>query len=208
MTKILLTSLLFLLMTFSAQAAVTESSFSYLTGNGFVSGDPSRNTYRFDTLTVGEYGVIYGRADTTSFDDANASVTTRLIGHLGKGFHLSANLQNQKGLDISAVGGGFSHFGAQSFSVDVSKMSSNYYGDGTHLFIFGASEFGGSFKVDGFIEVLYPEKGQDVYFAQPAISYVVNKTVSVGLEKQLYINKSGVANLNEDVTQLRLKVVF
>lgn len=58
-------------------AEAAQASVSYLHGDGYASRDDTRNTVRLDALAVKDWGMVYGRADIASFDDANSSVFTR-----------------------------------------------------------------------------------------------------------------------------------
>lgn len=193
----------------SDSEAVTKGSVSYLHGDGYVTGDDTRNVTRFDVMNINQYGLVYGRADILSSDDRNSSVLTRVIGHYGHGVHLAGQMQNQNKVSQTSVGLGYSAFGKDyGYFVDVYKTASSYYGDSAHLFAYGSVTIGERYKVDGFVEVLSPTKGDDVYFAQPSISYRLLDGVWIGIEQQRYFNKNGVKGLDEVVNQFKVKWEF
>ena len=134
-------------------AEAAQASVSYLHGDGYASGDDTRNTVRLDALAVKDWGMVYGRADIASFDDGNSNVFTRFIGHGGHGLHIAGQLQNQPRISQSSVGAGYSSFGKdQSWFVDLYKVNSNYYGDGYHGFGYYSRNIGQSYRAVGFVE--------------------------------------------------------
>jgi hypothetical protein len=201
--------LTFLLLAFNA-SAVTKSSVSYLHGDGYVSGDDTRNIVRFDSLAVKDWGVLYGRVDVTSFDDSNSNVFTRGIVHAGRGVHFAGQLQNQRGISQSSAGFGYSDFGKESsWFVDLYRMQSNYYGDSLHGFAYYSRNIGQSYRATGFIEYIQPNKAdyQPVTFSQVSFQRKVID-VWVGVEHQRYFNKNGIRGLDESVNQLMVKWEF
>ena len=195
----------------SSSDAATQGSVSYLHGDGYASGDDTRNITRFDVLNLNQYGMIYGRADVLSGDDRNSNIVTRIIGHVGNGWHVAGQAQNQKGVSQTNVGAGYGSFGKQqAWFVDLYKINSSYYGDGYSLFGYGSYKFTDKVKADGFIEYILPENGtmQPVLLAQPAIMYNVYGQLWVGVEQQRYFNKSGIRGLDEVVNQFKLKWEF
>jgi hypothetical protein len=190
-------------------ADAAQASVSYLHGDGYASGDDTRNTIRLDALTVKDWGMLYGRVDVLSFDDRNSSVVTRGIGHYGHGWHLAGQIQNQKGISQSSVGAGYSSFGKESsWFVDVYKMQSNYYGDSLHGFAYYARDFGQSYRAAGVVELVAPEKQKEsVVFFQISVMRKVGD-VWIGVEQQRYFNKNGIKGLDESVNQFMLKWEF
>ena len=191
-------------------ADAAQASVSYLHGDGYASGDDTRNTVRLDALTVKDWGMLYGRVDVLSFDDRNSSVVTRGIVHYGHGWHLAGQIQNQKGVSQSSAGLGYSSFGKDaSWFVDAYRMSSNYYGDSLHGFGYYSKNIGRSYRAVGFIEFLAPESRnfQPVTFSQVSFQRKVNG-VWIGVEQQHYINKNGIRGLDESVNQLMIKWEF
>jgi hypothetical protein len=80
-------------------------------------------------------------------------------------------------------------------------MSSNYYGDSTHTFIYGSRDYA-DWQVSGFVEYVAPTKAgvADVTLAQVGLLYKVRE-FRVGFEQQRYVNKFGVTGLDEVVNQ-------
>jgi hypothetical protein len=189
-------------------ADAAQASVSYLHGDGYASGDDTRNTIRLDALAVKDWGMVYGRADVLSFDDGNSNIVTRGVGHYGHGWHLAGQLQNQKGISQSSAGFGYSDFGKQSsWFVDLQRMSSSYYGDSTHAFGY-ASRAWGNWQLGGWIEVIQPDSNFQLNAgSQISVTYKIN-SVRVGIEQQRYINKNGINGLDESVNQFMLKWEF
>jgi hypothetical protein len=194
--------------TYEKPAEAAQSSVSYLHGDGYASGDNTRNTIRFDTLAIKDWGMVYGRADVLSFDDRNSSLTTRIVGHYGRGLHFAGQLQNQKGISQSSAGFGYSSFGkTQSWFVDLYRMQSNYYGDSLHTFAYGSQTFG-NWQLSGWLETLQPEGVLDFSIgSQMSVTYKV-MGVQVGVEHQRYFNKNGIKGLDEAVNQGVIKWTF
>lgn len=199
--------LLMMLIAVSAQAAT--SSISFLHGDGYSTGDDTRNTVRVDTMAVKDWGLIYGRVDVSSFDDANSSPFYRGIGHIGTGLHLAGQLQNQKGISQSSIGAGYSSFEKeQSWFVDAYRASSNYFGDSNHVFGYYSRDIGTKYKLTGFVEWLAPEKELDNMIGSQVSIMRKFGEVWVGVEHQLYFNKNGVKGLDESVNQGMIKWTF
>ena len=196
--------------TYDKPAEAAQSSISYVHGDGYVSGDNTRNSLRIDTLAVKEWGLLYGRADVLSFDDGNSNLITRGIGHYGHGLHLAGQLQNQKGISQSSAGVGYSNFSKDSsWFTDLYKMQSNYYGDSFHWFSYYSRNFGENYKATGFIEYVKPENKnlEPVTFSQISVLRKVSG-VWAGVEHQRYFNKNSVKGLDESVNQLLIKWDF
>jgi hypothetical protein len=189
-------------------ADAAQASVSYLHGDGYASGDATRNIVRFDALAVKDWGMVYGRADLLSFDDRNSSVVTRGIGHYGRGWHLAGQVQNQKGISQSSAGFGYSDFGKQSsWFVDLQRMSSSYYGDSTHAFGYASRDWG-NWQLGGWVEIIQPDKNFQLNAgSQISVTYKIN-SVRLGVEQQRYINKNGIKGLDESVNQFMLKWEF
>ena len=194
---------------YDKDADAATASVSYLHGDGYASGDNTRNTVRLDALAIKNWGMVYGRVDVLSFDDRNSSVVTRGIGHYGHGWHLAGQIQNQRGISQSSAGLGYSSFGKESsWFVDVYKMQSNYYGDSLHGFAYYARDFGQSYRAAGVVELVAPEKQKEsVVFSQISVMRKVGD-VWVGVEQQRYINKNGINGLDEVVNQGVIKWTF
>jgi hypothetical protein len=195
---------------YDKDADAAQASVSYLHGDGYASGDDTRNTVRLDALAVKDWGMLYGRVDVLSFDDRNSSVVTRGVGHYGRKWHLAGQVQNQKGISQSSAGFGYSDFGKQSsWFVDAYRMQSNYYGDSLHGFAYYSRIFGKSYRATGFIEYIHPNKSdyQPVTFSQVSFQRKVNG-VWIGVEHQRYFNKNGVKGLDESVNQFMIKWEF
>jgi hypothetical protein len=182
-------------------AEAATASISYLHGDGYASGDNTRNTVRLDALAVKDWGMVYGRVDVSSYDDRNSNVITRGIGHYGKGVHLAGQLQNQRGVSQSVAGAGYSSFGKDSsWFVDIGRMSSSYYGDSTHAFGYGSREWG-NWQLSGWLEVIQPDKNFQLNAgSQISVTYKLGG-VRLGVEQQRYINKHGIQGLDEVVNQ-------
>ena len=139
-------------------AEAAQASVSYLHGDGYVSGDDTRNTVRLDALAVKDWGMVYGRVDSTSFDDGNSNVFTRFIGHGGHGLHIAGQLQNLPRVSQSSVGAGYSDFSKESsWFVDLYKLNNNYYWDGYYVFRYYPKNIGRSYRAVGFVEFLSHE---------------------------------------------------
>ena len=191
--------------------AATQGSVSYVHGDGYISGDDTRNITRFDVLNLNKYGMVYGRADVISGDDGNSNIVTRIIGHAGTGWHVAGQMQNQKGVSQTNAGFGYGEFKRDSaWFVDLYKVSSNYYGDGYSIFGYGSYKFTDKVKADGFIEYTRPETKayNEVLLMQPSIMYRAYGDLWVGIEQQRYFNKSGIRGLDEVVNQLKVKMEF
>jgi hypothetical protein len=191
--------------------SATTGSISYAHGDGYTSGDPTRNITRFDVLNVNALGMIYGRADVLSSDDSNSSLATRIIGHYNLGWHGAAQMQNQARISQTSIGIGYSYLGPKSsWFVDAYKVSSNYYGDSYNLFGYGSYKFTNSTKAEGFIEYLLPESGKfgAVVFTQPSIMFMLHEGLWAGIEQQRYFNKNGINGLDEVVNQVKIKWEF
>lgn len=207
MIPFMLLGLLVGLMVCPDKAEGATASVSYLHGDGYASGDNTRNTVRLDALAVKDWGMVYGRVDSTSFDDGNSNVFTRFISHGGRGLHVAGQLQNQPKISQSSVGAGYSSFGKdQSWFVDLYKLSSNYYGDGYSGFAYYSRNIGQSYRAVGFVEYAQPESSrlEPVTFSQISIQRKL-MNVWLGVEHQRYFNKNGVKGLDESVNQLMVK---
>lgn len=196
-------------LTHEKEAEAAQSSASVLYGEGYKTGEPDRSTIRFDTLAVKDWGMLYGRADMVSFSNGDSNTFTRGIAHYGKGFHLAGQIQNQKNISQTSAGIGYSEFSkGKIWFVDAYRMSSNFYGDSTHIFAYGSRTYN-NWTASGFVEYTHPEekKLQPVTFSQISLSYQIN-SIHVGVEHHRYFNKFGVAGLDESVNQLKLTYNF
>jgi hypothetical protein len=191
------------------QCDAAQSSVTALYGDGYVTGEESRTSLRFDTLAVKEWGVAYGRADFVSpVSGEYSGVSVRGIAHLGRGLHLGTQIQGQKEVSNTSLGVGYSDFSKDlSWFVDVYRMNSSYYGDSSHLFAYLSKQWD-RVKLGGFLEVTQPDNTfQPVTFSQMALSYKLGE-ISVGVEHQRVFNKLGVKGLDESVNQLMVKWEF
>jgi hypothetical protein len=194
---------------YDKEANAAQSSVSVLYGEEYKTGETNRNSLRFDTLAVKEWGMLYGRADVVSFGNSDSNTFTRGIAHYGNGFHIAGQIQNQKNISQTSVGFGYSSFSKdKSWFVDVYKMSSNFYGDSNHIFAYGSKAMD-KWKLNGFIEYTKPESinMQPVIFSQIGLSYKLNE-FDIGVEHHRYFNKFGVSGLDESVNQIKLVYNF
>jgi hypothetical protein len=194
----------------SSECKAAQSSVSIVQSSGYVTGEEERSTLRFDTLSVRPWGVVYGRADLISpVDSTYTNTLVRGIGHLGTGLHLSGHVQAQRGVSQTSLGVGYSSFSKdQSWFVDLYKMSSSYYGEGTHAFLYGTKNLG-DWKAVGFLEYTVPEaRLEPVLFSQSSVLYHLGHNVNLGVEHQRYFNKNGIRGLDESVNQLVIKWDF
>ena len=210
MIHFMLLGLLVGLMVCPDKAESATASVSYLHGDGYASGDNTRNNLRLDALTVKEWGMLYGRVDSTSFDDGNSNIFTRFIGHGGRGLHIAGQLQNQYRVSQSSIGAGYSSFGKESsWFVDAYRASSNYYGDSTHGFAYYSRAVSANYKFNAFVEYILPDSKHinEVTFSQAQVLRKIGD-VWVGVEHQRYFNKNGIKALDESVNQFVLKYDF
>lgn len=210
MIHFMLLGLLVGLMVCPDKAESATASVSYLHGDGYVSGDTTRNVVRLDALVIKDWGMVYGRVDATSFDDGNSNVFTRAIVHGGRGLHIAGQLQNQYRISQSSAGIGYSDFGTESsWFVDVYKLNSNYYGDGYSGFAYYSRNIGQSYRATGFVEFIQPDTSnlRPVTFSQISFQRKVGD-VWVGIEHQRYFNKNGIRGLDESVNQFLVKWEF
>ena len=122
--------------------AVTVGSASLLHGDGYVSGDDTRNIARFDVLHINKGVMFYGRVDNSSFDDSNSINNTRLIGHCDTslGFHIAGQYQNGYRQSASSVGVGYKTITKEKMLLlDAYIQSSNIFGEGLQLFAYTKS---------------------------------------------------------------------
>jgi len=190
--------------------ASTNGSVSLLHGDGYVSGDTTRNIARFDVLHVNKEMLFYGRLDNSSFDDANSSNASRIMVHCNTplGFDIAGQYQNGYKQSASSIGVGYRSFTKEKmFLIDTYIQSSNVFGEGIQIFAYAKSSKYRGFYLEGFVDNTY-YKDVTVTLAQPSVMYEIKDGVSVGVEYQLYWNKLGVSGLNESVPQAKLKWSF
>lgn len=195
--------------TYEKDANAAQSSISFLHGDGYATGDDTRNIVRVDTMAVKDWGLIYGRVDMSSFDDRSSSPFYRGVFHYGRGLHLAGQLQNQFSVSQSSIGGGYSSFAKdQSWFVDIYRTSSSYFGDSNHAFGYYSRPIGINYKLTGFIEYLAPER--DLENVVGGQVHILRKFGDVwfGLEHQRYFNKNGVKGLDESVNQAIIRMEF
>lgn len=186
-----------------------SSTFSYLYGDGYVTGDKQRNIIRFTGSE--SYGIVdlFGRVDIGSFD-GKSSLNTRLLGRLNvaNGWGVSTQLQNANEVNVGVIGIGYTHKEKDNYwLIDVGRSSSNCYDSGTHFFGYLNKRLYNSFYLEGFAEFSALDKGVNILLTQPSIMYRF-KHVGVGIEQQIYRNKFGVEGLDESVSQFKVQLFF
>ena len=182
-----------------------RNTLSYLAGDGYATGEAQRNIISFDTINKSKRGLIYLNVDLQGFTGSKSYQVSRVLGHFGDGFHLAGQLQNSTGYSNTNVGAGYSYFaGSGFFGVDVYRRSDNLRGDGGYVFAFGRYAITDRISLDGFVDISVPDRGQQQWLAQPSIMYHFDKSFSVGIEQQLYLNKGYVNGVDESVPQLKL----
>jgi hypothetical protein len=182
-----------------------RTTISYLAGDGYVTGEHQRNIISLDTINAGSIGLLYANIDLQSFNNSKAYSVSRIVGHLGTGLHLAGQLQNAQGYSNTNAGIGYDWFTSNGFvGVDVYYRTDNLRGDGVYLFGFTKFNLDDNFTFDGFIDVSIPNQGQAQWLAQPSIMYNFNKSFSIGIEQQLYLNKGYVKGLDESVPQIKI----
>jgi hypothetical protein len=190
--------------------AATVGSASFLHGDGYVTGDDTRNIARFDVTHINKDVLLYGRADLSSFDDRNSSINTRMIGHYntGFGFDLAGQYQNANKTSVSSIGLGVKSIAKDHMVLlDVYKQSHNVLGDATQVFAYVKSPEYNGFFFDGFVDTAF-YKNVTVVLAQPSVMYKMTNSLNIGVEYQLYYNKFGYDGLDESVPQAKLKYTF
>jgi hypothetical protein len=182
-----------------------RTTISYLAGDGYVTGEHQRNIISLDTINAGSIGLLYANIDLQSFNNSKAYSVSRIVGHFGTGLHLAGQLQNAQGYSNTNAGIGYDLFTSNGFvGVDVYYRTDNLRGDGVYLFGFTKVRLDDNFTFDGFIDVSAPNQGQAQWLAQPSIMYNFNKSFSIGIEQQLYLNKGYVKGLDESVPQIKI----
>ena len=191
--------------------AATIGSASLLHGDGYVTGDDTRNIARFDVTHIDENVLFYGRTDISSFDDANSSINTRLLGHYHvkqAGLDIAGQYQNANKVSASSFGVGYKKL-AKDYMIltDVYVQSNSMLGDGIQLFAYVNTPSVFGFYFDGFIDNTF-YKDVTVTLAQPSVMYKFTENLNLGVEYQLYWNKFGNDGLDETVPQAKLKWKF
>jgi hypothetical protein len=182
-----------------------RTTVSYLAGDGYVTGEHQRNILSIDTINAGSAGLLYANIDLQSFTGPKAYSVSRIVGHLGTGLHLAGQIQNAQGYSNTNVGLGYDWFTSNGFvGTDVYYRTDNLMGDGVYVFSFARINFGNNFTFDGFVDMSAPNKGQAQWLAQPSIMYNFDKSFSIGIEQQLYLNKGYNKGLDESVPQIKL----
>jgi hypothetical protein len=103
------------------------------------------------------------------------------------------------------VGLGYDWFTSNGFvGADAYYRTDSLMGDGVYVFGFTRINLSNSFTFDGFVDMSAPNKGQVQWLVQPSLMYNFNKSFSVGIEQQLYLNKGYVKGLDESVPQIKL----
>ncbi len=186
-----------------------RTTISYLAGDGYVSGESQRNIVSFDAIKSGSKGLVYANVDVQGFTAKQSSLVSRVVGHLGEGLHIAGQLQNAQGYSNTNIGIGYNWFNRNGFAgVDVYRRADSLKGDGSYVFFFGRTMFANGVSLDGFVDIVVPDYGQTQWLAQPSIMYHFNKSFSVGIEQQLYLNKGYVKGLDESVSQIKLTYGF
>jgi hypothetical protein len=197
-----------LLLALFINTALAENSISLLHGSGFKTDASERTILRFDGTKVTKDYLIYYRADVNSVDDDHALLNTRVIGHLGTGVHLSAQLQNAKSVSLKGIGVGYSKFDKDfSYFTDLNFTNTSYNTDAIQSFTYAKKYITDNIFVDGYIDMMfYPDRTNTV-LTQPAINYQLGGVV-LGLEQHIYINKGMVKGLDENLTLLKIKYTY
>jgi hypothetical protein len=198
----------FLLLVLFINSALADNSISLLHGNGFKTDASERTIMRFDGTKITKDYMIYYRADVNSVDDAHALLNTRLIGHLGTGLHVSAQIQNAKSVSLKGVGVGYSKFDKNfSYFTDLNYTNTSYNTDALQSFTYVKAYIADDVFMDGYVDMMfYPDKTNTI-LTQPAINYQLGGVV-LGLEQHIYINKGMVKDLNENLTLLKIKYTY
>jgi len=167
--------------------SATVGSLSMLHGDGYETGDNTRNIARVDVMHVNKGVLFYGRLDNSSFDDSNSTNTTRLLGHCETkfGFDVAGQYQNGYRQSASSIGVGYKTIAKETmFLFDAYVQSNNVFGSGIQLFTYAKSPSIHGFYAEGFIDNTYYDK-VTVTLAQPSVMYRIKDDVSVGVEYQL-----------------------
>jgi hypothetical protein len=189
----------------SDAADFQHTTVAYLAGDGYVTGEHQRNIISLDTINAGSSGLLYANVDLQSFNGPKAYSVSRIVGHLGTGLHLAGQIQNAYGYSNTNVGLGYDWFTSNGFvGTDVYYRTDSLMGDGTYVFSFAHINLSNNLTFDGFVDMSAPNKGQAQWLAQPSIMYNFNKSLSTGIEQQLYLNKGYVKGLDESVPQLKI----
>jgi hypothetical protein len=180
-----------------------HTTLSYLAGDCYVTRDHQRNNIWFDSIKSGCEWLLRTNDDVPSFNEQKAYIISRIAGHLGTGSHLAGQIQNVQRYSNADMG--YDWFTSSGFvGRDVYYHTSTMIGNGVYIFGFTSINFGNSFTFDGFIDVSAPNNGQTQWLVQPSIIYRFNKSLSTGIEQQLYLNKVYANGLDESVPQIKL----
>jgi hypothetical protein len=179
-----------------------HTTLSYLAGDGHAIGE-QRNIIGLDSIKSGSEQLLYSNYDVPSFNGQKAYIISRIAGHLSTGSHLAGQIQNVQRYSNADMG--YDWFTSSGFvGRNVYYHTSTMIGNGVYIFGFTSINFGNSFTFDGFIDVSAPNNGQTQWLVQPSIIYRFNKSLSTGIEQQLYLNKVYANGLDESVPQIKL----
>jgi len=196
------------LMSLSFNSLAAEANLSYLYGTGFKTGEHTRDTIRFDTSKVSEKGLLFARADLSSFDNKSSLINTRIIGQYLTGVHPSVQLQNSNNVSYTGVGLGYSSFSKNfSYFVDTNYTLTSLNVDAIQLFAYAKYKLSESFFLDGFIDNMRFFSGANTTHTQFGINYKYDDC-SFGLEQHIYLNKNRVDSLDESLLNLKVKYTF
>lgn len=190
-------------------AEIDRSSISVQHGSDFKLGDKSRDIITFETLHKRDNYLLYVTLDNQSFSEPTSYVTSRVVAHGGKDFHVALQLANQKSQSATGIGLGYSQFTTRGFyGVDVYKRSDNILGEGVHYFGYWNYKLPYGFVTDGFVDYVNTDGIKNpTILAQPALMYGLIKSFSAGIEYQLYWNKFD-KGVDESVPQAKIKYTW
>jgi hypothetical protein len=179
-----------------------HTTLSYLAGDGYAIGE-QRNIIGLDSIKSGSERLLHTDNDVQSFNGQKTYIIGRIAGYLGAGSHLAGQIQNvQRYINTNM---GYDLFATSGFvGTDVYYRTDTMISDGVYIFGFTSINLGNGFTFDGFVDVSAPNNGQTQWLTQHSIMYRFNKSLSTGIEQQLYLNKVYVKGLDESVPQIKL----
>ena len=192
----------------STNLFAADASLSYLFASGYKTGEYTRDTLRVDVSKNSDKGLLYARADISSFDNRNSLINTRIIGHYKTGFHPSVQLQNTSSVSYTGLGIGYSEFTKEfSYFVDVNYTATSLNVNALQLFGYSKYTLTDKFFLDGFIDHVRFYSGENTTLTQFGINYKLNDFI-LGLEQHVYLNKNRISSLDENLTAIKIKYVF
>jgi hypothetical protein len=197
-----------LFLMFSTNLFAADASLSYLFGSGYKTGEYTRDTLRVDVSNISDKGLLYARADISSFDNKNSLINTRIIGHYKTGFHPSVQLQNTASVSYTGLGVGYSKFAKEfSYFVDVNYTATSLNVNALQLFGYSKYTLTDKLFLDGFIDHVRFYSGENTTLTQFGINYKLNDFI-LALEQHVYLNKNRISGLDENLTAVKIKYVF